>query len=135
MKDVIVIGNKPYKKLSLNSLLDSFDGNHRCNMSLTNIEHQDFYNENMKVLPGTLEKLKEWDRVGYKLILTTGRRESSRDITVEHLEKAGIHYDHLIMGLGPDERVIINDRKPFSKEATASSINLVRNQGIKDVLL
>ncbi len=106
-----------------------------CDIDGCLIEHQDFYSENMKVLPGTLEKLKEWDRAGYKLILTTGRRESSRNITVEHLEKAGIHYDHLIMGLGPDERVIINDKKPSSEENTASSINLVRNQGIKDVLL
>jgi hypothetical protein len=36
MKEVIIIGNKPYKNLSLDCLLDSFDSNHRCNMSLAN---------------------------------------------------------------------------------------------------
>ena len=32
--DVIVIGNKPYKNISLNKIIDSFAINYRCNMSL-----------------------------------------------------------------------------------------------------
>ena len=32
----------------------------------------------MELLPGTLEKLEEWDRKGYNIILTTGRRESMK---------------------------------------------------------
>lgn len=34
--DVIVIGNKPYKNISLNKIIDSFNINYRCNMSLPN---------------------------------------------------------------------------------------------------
>ena len=30
-----------------------------------------------KLLSGTLEKLKEWDKKGYNIILTTGRKEST----------------------------------------------------------
>jgi|TARA_R110000868_G_scaffold323667_1_gene584589 hypothetical protein len=33
---VIVIGNKPYKNISLNKIIDSFEINYRCNMSLPN---------------------------------------------------------------------------------------------------
>ena len=32
----------------------------------------------LTLLEGTLEKLLEWDKLGYKIILTTGRKESLR---------------------------------------------------------
>jgi hypothetical protein len=106
-----------------------------CDIDGCLIEHQDFYNEDMILIPGTLEKLKEWEREGHKLILTTGRRESSRNVTTKKLSEAGIHYDCLIMGLGPDERIIINDKKPGLEKNTAYSINLQRNKGIKEITL
>ena len=31
----------------------------------------------MELLPGTLEKLQEWDMKGYCIILTTGRKEAA----------------------------------------------------------
>lgn len=34
--ELIVIGNKPYKNIPLNNVIDSFDINYRCNMSLPN---------------------------------------------------------------------------------------------------
>jgi len=101
-----------------------------CDIDGCLIEHQDFYGE-VKLLDGTLEKLKEWDRKGYNVILTTGRRESSRKITEEELSKCGICYDELIMGLGPYARVLINDT--VGQEQKAMAINLPRNKGIKDL--
>lgn len=89
--------------------------------------------ENLELLPGTLEKLSEWDRKGYNIILTTGRRESTRKRTEEQLAEKGIYYDQLIMGLGGGIRVLINDKKPNSEEDTAICFNLQRNSGVKDV--
>jgi len=104
-----------------------------CDIDGCLIEHQNFYNDKMVLLEGTLEKIKEWDRKGYRLILTTGRRESSREITEKHLSDIGITYDTLIMGLGPNVRVLINDTRPNQKIDTALSFNLKRNKGIKDI--
>ena len=85
------------------------------------------------LLEGTIEKLVEWDRKGYNLILTTGRRESLRRITEQQLESLGIFYDALIMGLGGGPRYVINDLKPDQKQKTALAFNLERNKGIKNV--
>jgi len=85
------------------------------------------------LLDGVLEKFIEWDRKGYNIILTTGRKESARPRTEKQLEKVGLFYDQLIMGIGGGPRYLINDLKPNSEEATAQSINLKRNDGIKSV--
>ena len=85
------------------------------------------------LLPGAKEKIVEWDRNGYNIILTTGRKESCRKLTEAQLEKAGIFYDQLIMGIGGGARVLINDLKPKSNNETATAINLVRNKGVANV--
>jgi hydroxymethylpyrimidine pyrophosphatase-like HAD family hydrolase len=86
----------------------------------------------MEILEGTIEKLLEWDKKGYYIILTTGRKESLRKITKKQLSEAGIFYDQLIMGIGGGIRYLINDKKPEGTEA-AFSICLDRNIGIKDL--
>jgi hypothetical protein len=86
----------------------------------------------MELLPYTIEKLLEWDKNGYNIILTTGRKESLRAITEKQLSEVGIFYDRLIMGIGGGKRVLINDCKDNGME-TAVAINLVRNLGIKDI--
>jgi len=86
----------------------------------------------MELLEGTIEKLLEWDRLGYNIILTTGRKEGLRQQTERQLQKAGIFYDHLIMGLGGGARYLINDNKPSGTES-AFSICIERNKGIKDI--
>jgi FMN phosphatase YigB (HAD superfamily) len=88
--------------------------------------------QNMKVLPGTKEKLWEWDGKGYNIILTTGRKEGMRKSTEEQLRKSGIIYDQLVMGIGGGDRVLINDKKPDGRVA-ASVINLKRDEGIENV--
>lgn len=84
-------------------------------------------------LPGVLDKLLEWERKGYKVVLTTGRRECWRKFTEKQLTDMGIWYDQLIMDLGSGQRILINDLKPNSDKPTAIAVNLPRNQGISSV--
>jgi hypothetical protein len=89
-------------------------------------------NHKMEILEGTIEKLLEWDKKGYYIILTTGRKERLREITQKQLSEVGIFYDQLIMGIGGGPRYLINDKKPDGVE-TAFSICLDRNSGIKKI--
>jgi hypothetical protein len=86
-----------------------------------------------ELLPGVLEKLNEWDGKGYKIILTTGRKESMRKLTEEQLLKFGIFYDQLVMGITRGERIIINDCKSDSDITTCSAIQIKRNEGLVNV--
>jgi len=88
----------------------------------------------MELLEGTLKILLDWDRKGYNIILTTGRKESLRNVTEKQLAEAGIFYDQLVMGIGGGPRILINDCKP-NGDQYASSINLERNIGIKNIEL
>ena len=102
----------------------------------TIIPHDGSLTQQMRVckqLPGSLNKLNEWDRKGYNIILMTGRRESMRETTEKQLTELGFFWDQLIMGVGGGERILINDMKSNSEVPTASCINLKRNEGIKDI--
>jgi hypothetical protein len=103
----------------------------------TLVYHEGNQKKQVKGLPKLLKdvhkRLEEWDRRGCKIILLTGRRESTRAITMRQLEKLGIYYDHLIMGVGPGARYLVNDRKPNSTENTAVAINITRNEGLTNV--
>lgn len=89
-------------------------------------------NHRMELLPGTLEKLMEWEANGYRIILLTGRKESMRGVTEAQLAEVGIFYDQLVMGVGGGVRYLINDMKPDGEEA-AFSINVIRNEGISNI--
>jgi len=86
----------------------------------------------LELLPGTLEKLMEWEKNGFKIILTTGRKESMRKATEKQLSEVGIFYDLLIMGIGGGPRYLINDKKPDG-EVACFCISPDRNVGIKDI--
>jgi hypothetical protein len=86
-----------------------------------------------QVLPDVQAKFNEWDSLGYNIILTTGRRESIRALTEKQLQDAGLFYDMLIMGISGGDRILINDLKPDGKNATAATVNLVRNEGLGKV--
>ena len=110
-----------------------------CDLDGTLVKHTnpiDIQNPNLelKVLPGVHNKLVEWVKKGYYIIITTGRKESTRKSTEEQLQFAGIVYDQLIMGFGGGDRILINDRKPDGRD-TASVINLTRDKGVEDVQL
>lgn len=110
-----------------------------CDIDGTLVKHENpsktaFPNHTMELLPGTIEKLLEWNKEGHYLILTTGRRESQRIVTEKQLQDVGIFYDILIMGVGRGKRVVINDKKPDGT-ITADSINLDRDTGIANIKL
>ena len=86
-----------------------------------------------KLLEGTFEKFNEWDSKGYNIILITGRRESQRKDTEKQLREFGLFWDHLIMGVGGGDRIVINDRKPNSNRHSAYAINVDRNKGLSDI--
>lgn len=92
-------------------------------------------NDDIKLIDGTIEKLLEWDKKGYNIILTTGRRESMRNETERQLKKLKIFYDKLIMGIGGGERIIINDKKLHDDNNTCRAINIERNSGIKNIII
>jgi len=85
------------------------------------------------LLDGTLEKLDEWDKKGYNIILTTGRKESMRPVLEKQLQEVGIFYDQLVMGIGGGPRILINDLKPGISVKTATAINVKRDSGISDI--
>ena len=93
------------------------------------------YDKNVELLPGVKEKFAEWGSKGYSIILMSARRESDRELTQRQLSFLGIFYDALILGVGGGERVLINDLKPGVDHDTASSYNLIRNNGLKDINL
>ena len=110
-----------------------------CDIDGTLVEHHNPYtvcqlNHHMNLLNGTIEKLLEWERKGYNIILLTGRKESMRLVTENQLREIGIFYDKLIMGVGGGVRYLINDNKPDGNES-AFAINVERNKGIKDINL
>ena len=75
-----------------------------------------------KLLPNTRDAIDKWDRLGYRIILTTGRKESLRLKTEAELLRLGIVYDKLIMGLGGGVRILINDRKPHGDKNTCYAV-------------
>ena len=99
---------------------------HRGNLS-------NIFLDEAELLPGVIEKINKWNADGHIIILTTGRAESMREITNKELEKNGIFYNQLIMGLTRGERIIINDKKPNNNMCTASSITIDRDKGLINV--
>jgi len=92
------------------------------------------------LLEGTKEKLEEWNKLDYYIVLLTARPEDMRDMTIKDLERFELPYDRLIMGLPNYCRVLINDEKPYMMQDninpdTARGIMVKRDKGIKDIIL
>ncbi len=85
-----------------------------------------------KIIHGTVSKIREWDSKGYKIILTTGRKESLRDVTIKQLSYAGIVYDQLVMGIGGGSRVLINDLRA-NGDQSAFVYQPKRNEGVSGI--
>ena len=63
----------------------------------------------VNVLPGVKEKMLEWYDAGHYIVLTTARPEHLREITEIQMNVAGIRFDQLVMGIGREERILINN--------------------------
>jgi hydroxymethylpyrimidine pyrophosphatase-like HAD family hydrolase len=100
------------------------------------IHHEDIvrqHSEELQLLPETIEVLKQWERSGHRIILTTGRKKSHRKQLESQLRNAGIFWDELIMGLSNGPRVIVNDVKKGGEDR-ALSCNVARNKGIGELM-
>ena len=79
-------------------------------------------------LPGVVEKMRQWEVEGCRIVIITGRRESERVRTEKDLRYHNIPYDMLIMGFADTGRVLINDVGRRG-ECKAHAVSLPRNQG------
>lgn len=108
-----------------------------CDIDGTLIEHCgdiiDQCKNVMKPLNNSLALIKQWESLGYKIILITGRKECTREETIKQLREIGVLYDEIIFGATNGDRVLINDKKPNSTRNTAYAVNVNRNQGIKNL--
>lgn len=87
----------------------------------------------VEVLPGVKDKIREWIKKRFTIIIVTGRLESTRGHTEKQLANAGIIYNKLIMNVNSGVRVLINDLKPNNNRNTAAAVNVIRNKGLEDV--
>jgi hypothetical protein len=84
----------------------------------------------VNVLPGVKEKMNEWYEAGHYIVLTTARPEELRLITKQQMETAGIPYHQLVMGIGRDERILINNNSKGTPEVPrALAVDVVRDGG------
>ena len=97
----------------------------------------DVFNEDLEILPGVKEAFDSWNWKGYRIIITTGRKESTREATERSLKSAGLFWDHLLMGLDAGgQRILINDRNPhYPSNKTARSFEVERDEGFGEDLI
>jgi len=104
-----------------------------CDIDGTILKHvhrfSDIIDTEPTLLNGVRDKLNQWDSQGHKIIFVTARKESAREITEKHLKQLGLCWDHLLMGIGGGERILINDKlNPIDKDR-AKSVNVITNAG------
>jgi phosphoglycolate phosphatase-like HAD superfamily hydrolase len=71
--------------------------------------HKAIMHQDHEALPGVVEKMREWESLGHRIVLMTGRRESVRQRTEDELRRLGIPFDQLLMGHADTGRILIND--------------------------
>jgi len=84
-------------------------------------------------LPGVIDKFNDWDSKGYKIILTTARKESARYITEKHLSELGFCWDYLLMGITSGTRFLLNDKLKKDDSDRAIAINLLTDSGFNGI--
>ena len=71
---------------------------------------------------------------GSHIVITTARPQSFELMTKQELDKLGVKYHQMIMGIGRGTRVVLNDKDPDAPDIPrAWGINFIRDQGFKDV--
>lgn len=84
------------------------------------------------LLPGVKETLNTIDSRGDTIILVSARKESSRKLTEEILQKHMVPYDQLILGVAQGVRIVVNDiLNDFSPER-AKAVNVITDKGWND---
>jgi len=109
-----------------------------CDLDGTVIKHENIpdYTKDIEFLEGAREKIDEWRKDNNCfIVLTTSRDEQFRPELEYMLRKAGVRYEHLVMGLPSGTRYLINDKKPYSEKPMAMAHEVKRDEGIKDIAL
>lgn len=108
-----------------------------CDLDGTILKHchkfSDVCSTEPKLLSGVNAKFNEWDSKGYKIILTTARKESSRELTESHLRNLGLCWDYLLMGMTSGIRVLINDKLRDEDKDRSIAINLITDSGFDSI--
>jgi NDP-sugar pyrophosphorylase family protein len=104
-----------------------------CDIDGTILKHLHKFSDVVKtepeILNGVINKFNDWDSKGYKIILTTARKESSRSITEKHLQSLGLCWDVLLMNMTSGNRFLINDKLLPEDNNRAIAINLITDSG------
>jgi hypothetical protein len=87
----------------------------------------------VNVLIGVKEKMDEWYELGHYIVLTTARPEYLREVTIQQMATAGIRYHQLVMGIGREERILINNNNGGDPNRDrALSVAVKRDAGFND---
>lgn len=87
----------------------------------------------VNVLPGVAEKMNEWYEAGHHIVLTTARPWNLELVTKQQMETAGIRYHQIVMGIGREERILINNNSSKDEERNrALSVSIKRDAGFND---
>jgi uridine kinase len=107
-----------------------------CDLDGTLIKHVPVPSETGEeicVLDGSVDKLKEFREQGYYLILTTSRTYDKVFGVIERLKVEGLEFDQIICDLPLGPRHLINDSK--GDECRAFAHIITRDEGIKSICL
>jgi len=88
----------------------------------------------VNVLPGVVEKMNEWYEAGHHIVLTTARPWNLELITKQQMERAGIRYHQIVMGIGREERILINNNSSKEPERNrAFGVPVLRDGGFENL--
>lgn len=108
-----------------------------CDIDGTILKHihrfSDLVNTDPIALPNVIKKINEWDSQGHKIILCTARKESARKMTEEHLNRLGLCWDILLMGMTSGCRVLVNDKLNHQDEDRAKAVNVITDSGFETI--
>ena len=86
------------------------------------------------VLPGVKEKMDEWYEAGHHIVLTTARPWNLELVTKQQMETAGIRYHQIVMGIGREERILINNNSSKDPQRDrAFGVPVLRDGGFENL--
>lgn len=76
-----------------------------------------------------------YDSGKVQIIITTSRKEETKEVTFKQLERVGIKYHKVIFDLSHGRRIVINDYAPSNPFKSCDAINIKRNSpDLKEML-
>ena len=98
------------------------------------VPFEELNENNVELLPGVAEKMAEWNEAGHYIVLTTARPEKYRSLTIKQMTNAGINFHQLVMGIGRDERILINNNSKNTPDVNrAFAVPVHRDGGFENV--